>query len=56
MFSPFKPVPELWGHMGTTGAFAYFCPVCNACIAGTINQVHNPGLPYKLIAKLLTAI
>lgn len=56
IFSPFMPAPELWGHMGTTGAFAYHCPAKNAYIAGTINQVHNPGLPYKLIIKLLNKI
>jgi len=56
IFSPFRPVPELLGHMGTTGAFAYRCPAKNAYIAGTINQVHNPGLPYKLIIALLNRL
>lgn len=55
-FTPFRSVPEIIGHMGTTGAFAYYCPKKETTIAGTINQVHNPGLPYKLIMKILQAL
>lgn len=56
LLSPFRPVPELLGHMGTTGAFAYHCPKKDLYIGGTINQVHNPGLPYKLIVKILNVL
>ncbi len=55
-FSPFRPVPEIIGHMGTTGAFAYYCQKKDFYITGTINQVHNAGLPYRLIIKILNTI
>ncbi|MBN1159108.1 MAG: beta-lactamase family protein [Bacteroidales bacterium] len=56
IFSPFRRIPPIIGHMGTTGAFAYYCPEKDVYLAGTINQVHNPGLPYRLVVKVLNAV
>ncbi|MBN2480608.1 MAG: beta-lactamase family protein [Bacteroidales bacterium] len=56
LLSPFRRIPPIIGHMGTTGAFAYYCPEKDTYIAGTINQVHDPGLPYRLIVKILNIV
>jgi CubicO group peptidase (beta-lactamase class C family) len=53
IFSPFKPVPELIGHGGLSGAFAYYLPGKDICLTGTVNQINNPGIPYKLMIKLI---
>ena len=55
-FSPFKRIPELIGHSGLSGAFAFYAPEINTYLTGTVNQVHNPGNAYKLMIKVLTAI
>jgi len=47
---------ELIGHPGATGSFAYYCPKKKTYITGTINQVARPGLPYKLIMKILKTV
>jgi len=37
IFSPFKPIPELIGHSGLSGAFAYYCPEKDLHLTGTVN-------------------
>lgn len=53
ILSPFKPTPELIGHSGLSGAFAYYCPEKDLYITGTVNQIAKPSLSYKLMIKLL---
>ncbi|MFW6276720.1 MAG: serine hydrolase domain-containing protein, partial [Bacteroidota bacterium] len=53
IFWPFSPLPELIGHPGSSGAFAYFYPGKDVYLAGTINQMSNPGLPYIMLIRAL---
>lgn len=55
-FSPFRPMPELWGHSGISGAFAYYCPERETYLAGTINQTADRALPYRFMLEALAAI
>jgi CubicO group peptidase (beta-lactamase class C family) len=48
-----KEMPELIGHSGLSGAFAYYIPSKSMFIAGTVNQLDNPGTSYKVILKLI---
>ncbi|MCB1517147.1 MAG: beta-lactamase family protein [Hyphomicrobiaceae bacterium] len=54
-FSPFRPMPELWGHSGISGAFAYYCPEREVYLAGTINQAADRALPYRFMLEALGA-
>lgn len=53
IFSPFKAYPELIGHSGLSGAFAFFCPELKTYLTGTVNQVSSPGISFRLMLKLL---
>ncbi len=55
IFSPFKTPPELIGHSGLSGAFAYYCPEKDLYLTGTVNQIANPGLSYKLMLRIVHA-
>jgi len=55
-FSPLKRIPELIGHSGLSGAFAFYIPKMNIYLTGTVNQIHNPGNAYKMILKTLIEI
>ena len=55
IFSPFKPFPELIGHSGLSGAFAFFCPERSLYMTGTVNQVARPGTSFKLMLELIEA-
>lgn len=53
IFSPFKATPELLGHSGLSGAFAFYSPEKNVYLTGTVNQISPPSIPYKLMLQLL---
>lgn len=53
VFSPFKPFPELIGHSGLSGAFAFYCPELETFMAGTVNQIAQPSTSFKLMLKIL---
>ena len=53
MFSPFKATPELLGHSGLSGAFAFYSPEKEVFLTGTVNQISNPDLSYKFMLQLL---
>lgn len=52
----FVGIPEMIGHAGANGSFAYYIPSKKIYITGTINQINKPQLVYKLIAKILATI
>jgi len=51
LMSPFFPAPEIIGHSGSLGTFAFYCPSKNLFITGTINQIKRN--PFQLIFLLL---
>lgn len=52
--SPFIPAPEIIGHSGSTGSFAFYCPNKNVYMVGTYNQIKK--VPFQLIYQLLNCI
>lgn len=53
LFNPAGTVPELIGHSGLSGALAFFSPVDQLFIAGTVNQVAHPDLSFRTMIKLI---
>jgi D-alanyl-D-alanine carboxypeptidase len=53
IFSPFKEFPELIGHSGLSGAFAFYCPSRDVFLAGTVNQLSAESTSFKLMLKFL---
>jgi len=53
-FSPFQRVPELIGHSGLSGAWAFYAPEKDLYVAGTVNQIANPGRPFQLLCRLIS--
>lgn len=53
LMNPFGTIPELIGHSGLSGTLAYYSPEKELYIAGTVNQVSNPELSFKLGIKLI---
>ncbi len=51
LMSPLFPAPEIIGHSGSSGTFAFYCPSKNLFITGTINQMNKQ--PFPLIYLLL---
>ena len=51
--SPFGPAPELIGHSGLSGAFAFNVPGQGLYCTGTVNQIAQPGRSFRLLLRLL---
>lgn len=54
--SPFQPTPELIGHSGSTGSFAFYMPSRGLYFAGTINQAATPGKPFRLMLQMANKV
>jgi D-alanyl-D-alanine carboxypeptidase len=55
LFSPFKPIKEVLGFWGQTGAFAFYNPETDLYFTGTINQASGFGhsAAYNAILKII---
>lgn len=49
--SPLFPAPEIIGHSGSLGTFAFYCPSKKLFLTGAINQINKQ--PFQLIYLLL---
>lgn len=56
IFTMFRKMPVFIGHSGLSGAFAYYVPEINLFLAGTVNQINNPGTSYKMLIKIVNSI
>ena len=51
--SPFKPVPDMIGHCGSTGSVAFYVPDKDIFITGTVNQQARPNIAFQLMIKIV---
>lgn len=49
----FRYSPELLGHSGASGSFAFFAPKEGVYIVGTFNQVDAPSRPFRFMLKVV---
>lgn len=54
--TPFQTMPELLGHSGVSGAFAFWDPARDICLTGSTNQIALRQMPFKLMMKAHTII
>jgi len=50
------PLPELIGHSGSLGSFAFLCPSRAIYLTGTVNQIASPAKPFFLMINLIQAV
>ena len=56
IFTMFRKMPAFIGHSGLSGAFAYYVPEKDVFLAGTVNQINNPGTSYKMLIQIVSSI
>lgn len=56
IMSPFQKVPELIGHSGSSGSFAFYAPAEGVYLAGTFNQIDAPSRPFQFMMKVLSTL
>lgn len=50
---PFRHIPAVMGHTGSTGSWLFHCPELDIFLAGTVDQGTAGAVPYRLLPKLL---
>jgi D-alanyl-D-alanine carboxypeptidase len=53
--TPFRPVPEVVGHTGSTGTWLFHAPELDLFMTGTVNQITAGAVPFRLVPKVLRA-
>ena len=53
ILSPFKPIPNMIGHSGSTGSVAFCVPDMDIYITGTVNQQARPSVAFQTMIKIL---
>lgn len=53
VLSPLAAQPELLGHSGLSGAFAFWAPARATYLAGTVNNLARPDRSFRLMLRLL---
>lgn len=56
IFSPFKAIPDMVGHCGSTGTAAFYVPDKNVFITGAINQASSPSTLFQTMIKILNKL
>ncbi|MGR3813823.1 MAG: serine hydrolase domain-containing protein [Cognatishimia activa] len=51
-----RPTPELIGHLGSSGSFAFYAPERDIYLAGTFNQTDLPRRPVGFMLKVLRVL
>jgi hypothetical protein len=51
--SPFSPTPEMIRHLGSTGSFLFYSMNSDIYISGTINQIKEQGMPFRLMTEVV---
>lgn len=50
---PFRQLPAVNGHTGSTGSWLFHCTALDLYLAGTVDQGTAGAVPYRLLPKLL---
>ena len=56
ILSPFKPVPDMVGHSGSTGSVAFYVPEMSIFITGTVNQQAKPSVAFQTMIKIVNRL
>jgi len=56
IMSPFSPTPEMIGHSGSTGSFLFHSTNADIYISGTINQLKEQGMPFRLMTEVVNTL
>jgi CubicO group peptidase (beta-lactamase class C family) len=54
--TPFRPVPQVEGHTGSTGTWLFHAPEPGLVLAGAVSQITAGAIPYKVVPRVLRAM
>jgi len=51
--TPFRPIPQVVGHTGSTGTWLFYAPEADLYLAGSVNQVTAGAIPFRVVPETL---
>jgi D-alanyl-D-alanine carboxypeptidase len=55
VLTPFRPVPPVVGHTGSTGTWLFHAPDLDLLLVGAVSDVSAGPLPYRFVPRVLRA-
>ena len=52
----FRETPELIGHSGSSGSFAFYVPDKDLYLVGAFNQIDKPARPFNFMLKVINIV
>jgi D-alanyl-D-alanine carboxypeptidase len=56
LFTPFRPLPAVIGHTGSTGSWLFYCEDLDLYLAGNVSQATAGPVPFRFVPKVLRAV
>lgn len=53
LFTPFRPMPRVVGHTGSTGTWLFYAPELDMYLAGAVSQITAGPVPFRVVPKIL---
>jgi len=54
--TPFRPVPQVVGHTGSTGTWLFHAPEPDLYLVGAVNQITAGAVPFRVVPRVLRAL
>jgi D-alanyl-D-alanine carboxypeptidase len=54
--TPFRPMPQVVGHTGSTGTWLFHAPEPDLYLAGAVSQITAGAVPFKVVPGILRAV
>jgi len=55
-YTPFKPLPPVVGHTGSTGCWLFYCPEIDLYSCGGVDQITAGAVPFRAVPRVLKAV
>jgi D-alanyl-D-alanine carboxypeptidase len=56
LLTPFRPVPAVLGHTGSTGTWLFHCPQLDLFLCGAVDEVTAGPVPFHFVPRVLGAL
>lgn len=56
LFTPFRAMPKVIGHTGSTGTWLFYAPELDIYLAGAVSQITAGAVPFKMVPKILRVL
>jgi CubicO group peptidase (beta-lactamase class C family) len=56
MFTPWRPMPSVVGHTGSTGCWLFYCEELDVFLCGSVDEVTAGAVPYRVVPRILRVV